>query len=438
MFGRPDEIISDNGPQYSGEFFKRFTNDWNIKHVTSSTNYPRSNGFIERHVKHIKSALKKTIRSGDYWQMTLLNLRATPIDNKLPSPAELLLGKPISTLLPNHGDLGQEEKCKYLQQKRERTKEEYDKRCQQELPPLYKGQAFRILDKNSKTWCPGTINKKCEEPRSYIVQTPNGTNLRSGDRDQTENLGLHSAHGSVSIHEAGVTSELGPPNNAGKESRPGERELDLLDKLYNWHGSHSSLSIHGRPYSMDDGRTRVYIAPVLTQLIEFDVKKQMLEGHFAVAMRWVDPRLTWKRADYDDIHAVFIPPANIWTPDIVTYNSTREEGAITDGTVFWMPSIKYRLRCTMTVKYFPWDTHNCASAFGSWTLSNNELSLEVLELLAPPRLFKDNVWDIVNNGYGLDVLEFADKFNEVLNYTLLTYSLTFHRRDGFLAYLMPF
>jgi len=90
----------------------------------------------------------------------------------------------------------------------------------------------------------------------------------------------------------------------------------------------------------------------------------------------------------------------------------------------------------MTVKYFPWDTHNCASAFGSWTLSNNELSLEVLELLAPPRLFKDNVWDIVNNGYGLDVLEFADKFNEVLNYTLLTYSLTFHRRDGFLAYLI--
>jgi len=141
--------------------------------VTSSPNYPRSNGFIERHVKHIKNTLKKTIRSGEDWQMTLLNFRATPIDNKLSSPAELLLGKPISTLLPNH--LGQEEQRKYLQQKRERMKEEYDKRCQQELPPLYKGQTVRILDKNSKT---GTITKKCEEPRSYIVQTPNGTNLR--------------------------------------------------------------------------------------------------------------------------------------------------------------------------------------------------------------------------------------------------------------------
>jgi len=143
--------MSDNGPQYSGESFKRFTNDWNIKHVTSSPNYPRSNGFIERHVKHIKSALKKTIRSGEDWQMTLLNLRATPIDNKLPSPAELLLGKPISTLLPNHGDIRQKEQRKYLQKKREGMKEEYDKRCQQELPPLYKYQAVRILDKNNKT-----------------------------------------------------------------------------------------------------------------------------------------------------------------------------------------------------------------------------------------------------------------------------------------------
>jgi len=152
MFGRPDEIMSDNGPQYSGESFKRFTNDWNIKQVKTSPNYPRSSGFIERHVKHIKSVLKKTIKSGEDWQMTLLNLGATtPVDNKLPSPADLLLGKTISTLLPNHGDLGQEEERKYLQLKRERMKEEYDKRYQQDLPPLYKGQAVRILDKNNKT-----------------------------------------------------------------------------------------------------------------------------------------------------------------------------------------------------------------------------------------------------------------------------------------------
>ena len=54
QFGRPDEIMSDNGTQYTGEAFQKFIQEWNIEHVTSSPRYPRSNGFIERHVKHIK------------------------------------------------------------------------------------------------------------------------------------------------------------------------------------------------------------------------------------------------------------------------------------------------------------------------------------------------------------------------------------------------
>ena len=46
--------MSDNGTQYTGEAFQKFIKDWSIEHVTSSPRYPRSNGFIERHVEHIK------------------------------------------------------------------------------------------------------------------------------------------------------------------------------------------------------------------------------------------------------------------------------------------------------------------------------------------------------------------------------------------------
>ena len=48
----------------------------------------------------------------------------------------------------------------------------------EDLPPLYNGQAVRILNKINKTWYPGTIIDKCDEPRSYLVETPNGTRLR--------------------------------------------------------------------------------------------------------------------------------------------------------------------------------------------------------------------------------------------------------------------
>ena len=47
-----------------------------------------------------------------------------------------------------------------------------------DLSPMFVGQKVRILDKANKTWCPVTITKKCDQPRSYIVQTPNGTTLR--------------------------------------------------------------------------------------------------------------------------------------------------------------------------------------------------------------------------------------------------------------------
>ena len=47
-----------------------------------------------------------------------------------------------------------------------------------DLPPLYPGQDVRVFDKTSKTWSPATVITRCPEPRSYTVQTNNGTTVR--------------------------------------------------------------------------------------------------------------------------------------------------------------------------------------------------------------------------------------------------------------------
>ena len=47
-----------------------------------------------------------------------------------------------------------------------------------ELAPLHAGQRVRILNKDTHKWCPGEVVATCAEPRSHIVQTPNGTRLR--------------------------------------------------------------------------------------------------------------------------------------------------------------------------------------------------------------------------------------------------------------------
>ncbi|KAJ0005960.1 hypothetical protein NQD34_015854 [Periophthalmus magnuspinnatus] len=178
LFGRPDEILTDNGTQYTGEAFKKFTEEWGIEHITSSPHYPKSNGFIERHVRHIKSIVKKTLKIGGNLQKALLQIRATPIDSKLPSPAELIFGRPITTLLPSRTDPGREEHRLQLEQRTADMTEHHDRNSRKELPPLHPGQHVTVLNKERGTWHPATIVEKSSEPRSYIVQTPNGNQIR--------------------------------------------------------------------------------------------------------------------------------------------------------------------------------------------------------------------------------------------------------------------
>ena len=65
-----------------------------------------------------------------------------------------------------------------LLQRRDRMIRDHDRPAGPELPVLHAGQRVRIVKKETHLWSSGEIVTKCAEPRSYIVQTPNGTRLR--------------------------------------------------------------------------------------------------------------------------------------------------------------------------------------------------------------------------------------------------------------------
>ena len=62
--GTPDEIMSNNGPPFNGKEFSSFLTGLGIRHITSSPNYPRSNGFIERQIQTMKRLMEKAISFG--------------------------------------------------------------------------------------------------------------------------------------------------------------------------------------------------------------------------------------------------------------------------------------------------------------------------------------------------------------------------------------
>lgn len=99
-FGVPEQIVTDNGPQFVSSDFEKFCKQNGIKHILSSPYHPRTNGEAERFVRTFKEAIKTTdISIPLRLHRFLLAYRTTPHATTGVSPAELLQNRKIRTLL---------------------------------------------------------------------------------------------------------------------------------------------------------------------------------------------------------------------------------------------------------------------------------------------------------------------------------------------------
>ena len=167
--GIPETIISDGGPQFRSEF-RDFAQEWGFQHIQSSPYHHQSNGEAERFVRTIKDTLTKAHQSGQDPDMALLCYRLTPINSKLPSPAELMNSKRFRTLLPTRTMLksreGEREELLNLKQ----NQEYYYNRTAQILPELHTNMKVYVqLQPQSRDWKPATLTE-CLDHNAYKVQ----------------------------------------------------------------------------------------------------------------------------------------------------------------------------------------------------------------------------------------------------------------------------
>ena len=98
--GIPAIIYSDNGPPFNSHEFANFAIDYEFQQVTSSPEYPQSNGKVENAIKIAKTLLRKTTDSnGDVYQ-ALLAWRNTPTGGMRSSPVQRFFGRRTRTGLP--------------------------------------------------------------------------------------------------------------------------------------------------------------------------------------------------------------------------------------------------------------------------------------------------------------------------------------------------
>ena len=74
QYGTPNTISTDNGPPFNSEPFTKFLIEQRVDHITSSPHYPKSDGFIERQVKTMKTALATAAASRKTLDDVLLSL----------------------------------------------------------------------------------------------------------------------------------------------------------------------------------------------------------------------------------------------------------------------------------------------------------------------------------------------------------------------------
>ncbi|UYV65228.1 K02A2.6-like [Cordylochernes scorpioides] len=169
--GTPEEVRSDNGPQFGLEF-KKFAKEYGFHHITSSPRFPQSNGFIKSMVKNIKNQLKK----GRDPYLSLLGYRTAPLENGY-SPAELCMNRKLRTTVPispvqlqsRIPDLENLEMREKNQRHKKKTNFDIHHRAR-ELPHLDEGTRVWVKDLR----VPGVVLEDAGRQRSYIVNSPEG------------------------------------------------------------------------------------------------------------------------------------------------------------------------------------------------------------------------------------------------------------------------
>ncbi|XP_075971751.1 nicotinic acetylcholine receptor alpha4 isoform X2 [Anticarsia gemmatalis] len=133
---------------------------------------------------------------------------------------------------------------------------------------------------------------------------------------------------------------------------------------------------------------RVCIKLKLSQLIDVNLKNQIMTTNLWVEQSWYDYKLRWEPREYGGVHMLHVPSDHIWRPDIVLYNNADGNYEVTlmtkatvyyNGMVVWQPPAVYKSSCSIDVEFFPYDVQTCVLKLGSWTYDGFKVDLRHMD-----------------------------------------------------------
>ena len=260
--------MSDIGPPFSEDDFMKFAREFDFIHTTSSPHFHQSNGFIEAMVKKVKNAYKKTDGSSTAQARALLQLHDTPIVADLPSPAEILHGRPAQgAVVPRHP------KQINMRQIQQRLIEIQDAQ-KQKFDRSHRAKNLQVLKINEQvcffpnkqgmghlTWLTGTVSQILDCGHSHMIT---GSNSRVYRRNRAhlkpicyDSISFQN-HGTGKKDEKCKVDSFQDPKKDGEKVKTMSFQTDtaditaramILDQKSNNHPSHTSSHQHYSPRS---------------------------------------------------------------------------------------------------------------------------------------------------------------------------------------------
>ena len=170
QFGIPESVVSDNGPQFVAEEFRKFCEMNGIRHIRVAAYHPSSNGLAERGVQIFKQGFRKTTSGTVHDRLArfLFHYRLTLHSTTGVSPAELLLGRRLRSRL----DCLQPSIQQRVLEKQLRQKEDHDRHCRARSFDVGEEVFLRNFGQGER-WLPGHIRAQTG-PLSFEIQLQDG------------------------------------------------------------------------------------------------------------------------------------------------------------------------------------------------------------------------------------------------------------------------
>ena len=166
--GIPEQLVSDNGPQFTSSEFAEFCKGNGVKHIRVSPYHPASNGLAERMIQTFKQAMKKTAKDNLSLQQKLANFlltyRTTPQATTNVAPCKLLMSRAFRTRF----DMLRPSTEKRVCDAQAKQKLRHDKHGKDHSFTI--GQTVWVRDfRGSTKWVPGVIVQSIS-PLTYMIQ----------------------------------------------------------------------------------------------------------------------------------------------------------------------------------------------------------------------------------------------------------------------------